>query len=116
MKFRACLAIVNTSEPASFRRITRVLSAGLTSRVVACAGRPLGAPAEYAKVLRMLGNGRLEAYCFDGQTRQAHIRGKMRKKVWVGAGDIILISLRDFQDGKAGALGCEQAVMLMVAG
>jgi translation initiation factor 1A len=57
--------------------------------------------AEYSKVLRMLGNGRLEAYCFDGETRQCHIRGKMRKKVWVSAGDIILISLRDFQDGKA---------------
>jgi translation initiation factor 1A len=108
--------------------------------------------AEYAKVLRMLGNGRLEAYCFDGKTRQCHIRGKMRKKVrrarhrsllarsrehplrvgepprlhaphcpgvaprlialaclprpaprlqvWVGAGDIILVSLRDYQDDK----------------
>jgi translation initiation factor 1A len=32
-------------------------------------------------VLRMLGNGRLEAQCFDGRTRQCHIRGKMRKKV-----------------------------------
>jgi translation initiation factor 1A len=49
----------------------------------------------------MLGNGRLEAYCFDGETRQCHIRGKMRKKVWVSAGDIILISLRSYQDGKA---------------
>jgi hypothetical protein len=28
----------------------------------------------------MLGNGRLEAYCFDGKPRQCHIRGKMRKK------------------------------------
>jgi translation initiation factor 1A len=37
--------------------------------------------AEYAKVKRMLGNGRLEAYCFDGKDRQCHIRGKMRKKV-----------------------------------
>lgn len=24
----------------------------------------------------------------------------MRKKVWVGAGDIILVGLREFQDGK----------------
>lgn len=24
-------------------------------------------------------------------------RGKMRKKVWVGAGDIIMVSLRDYQ-------------------
>ena len=56
---------------------------------------------EYAQVLRMLGNGRLEAYCFDGQKRLCHIRGKMRKKVWVNAGDIILVGLRDFQDGKS---------------
>lgn len=29
----------------------------------------------------MLGNGRIEAQCFDGEKRLAHIRGKMRKKV-----------------------------------
>ena len=39
--------------------------------------------AEYAQVLRMLGNGRLEAQCIDGIKRLCHIRGKMRKKVWV---------------------------------
>ena len=33
----------------------------------------------------MLGNGRLEAQCFDGVKRLAHIRGKMRKKQWVRA-------------------------------
>ena len=48
----------------------------------------------------MLGNGRLEAFCFDGKVRLCHIRGKMRKKVWVGAGDIIMVSLRDYQDDK----------------
>ena len=36
---------------------------------------------EYAQVLKMLGNGRLEAYCFDGMNRLCHIRGKLRKKV-----------------------------------
>ena len=55
---------------------------------------------EYAKAIRMLGNGRLEAECFDGKTRLAIIRGKMRKKVWVNVGDIILVGLRDFQDDK----------------
>ena len=49
----------------------------------------------------MLGNGRLEAYCFDGAKRLAHIRGKLRKKVWINQGDIILLSLREFQDDKA---------------
>ena len=55
---------------------------------------------EYAQVLKMLGNGRLEALCFDGSKRLAHIRGKLRKKVWINQGDIILLSLRDYQDGK----------------
>ncbi|KAH8112634.1 eukaryotic translation initiation factor 1A [Phellopilus nigrolimitatus] len=56
---------------------------------------------EYAQVTKMLGNGRLEAQCFDGEKRLAHIRGKMRKKVWINQGDIILLSLREFQDDKA---------------
>ncbi|KAI8092610.1 eukaryotic translation initiation factor 1A, Y-chromosomal [Halteromyces radiatus] len=56
---------------------------------------------EYAQVVKMLGNGRLEAQCFDGVKRLAHIRGKMRKKVWINQGDIILLSLREYQDDKA---------------
>ena len=36
---------------------------------------------EYAQVAKMLGNGRLEAICFDGNRRLCHIRGKLRKKV-----------------------------------
>jgi translation initiation factor 1A len=56
---------------------------------------------EYAQVTKMLGNGRLEATCFDGSKRLCHIRGKLRKKVWINGGDIILVGLRDYQDGKA---------------
>ena len=39
---------------------------------------------EYAQVLKMLGNNRLEAFCFDGVKRLCHIRGKMRRRVWIG--------------------------------
>lgn len=56
---------------------------------------------EYAQVTKMLGNGRLEAMCFDGTKRLCHIRGKLRKKVWINQGDIILVGLRDYQDAKA---------------
>ncbi|KAK3541541.1 hypothetical protein QTP86_029168, partial [Hemibagrus guttatus] len=56
---------------------------------------------EYAQVIKMLGNGRLEAMCFDGIKRLCHIRGKLRKKVWINTSDIILIGLRDYQDTKA---------------
>ena len=45
----------------------------------------------------MLGNGRLEAMCFDGVKRLCHIRGKLRKKVWINQSDIVLLGLRDYQ-------------------
>mmetsp|Transcript_24817 Transcript_24817/g.38967 ORF Transcript_24817/g.38967 Transcript_24817/m.38967 type:complete len:119 (+) Transcript_24817:329-685(+) len=49
----------------------------------------------------MLGGPWLEAYCFDGQKRLCHICGKMGRKVRIAVGDIVLISLRGFQDNKA---------------
>ena len=59
---------------------------------------------EYAQVVKMLGSGRVEAMCFDGVKRICQIRGKMRKKIWINTGDIILVSLREFQDIKADVL------------
>lgn len=56
---------------------------------------------EYAQVAKILGNGRVRCICFDGKERLCNIRGKMRKKVWIGVGDIVLVGLRDFQDEKA---------------
>ncbi len=55
---------------------------------------------EYAQVTKMLGNSRVETLCIaDGRSRQCKIRGSLR--VWIQVGDIVLISLRDFQDTKA---------------
>ena len=49
-----------------------------------------------------MGNGRVEAYCYDGETRLCHLRGNLkRKKVYIKTGDTILVSLRDYQDKKA---------------
>ena len=55
---------------------------------------------EYAQVTKMLGNGRCDVQCFDGIKRLAHIRGAMRNKIWIRLSDIILVSLRDYQDSK----------------
>lgn len=55
---------------------------------------------EYAQIVKMLGNGRCDTYCFDGVRRLCHIRGKMRKRIWINVGDIVLIGKRDFQDKK----------------
>ena len=54
----------------------------------------------YAKVTKLLGGSRVDTIGFDGVERQCLIRGKMRKRIWINCGDIILISLREFQDGK----------------
>ena len=56
---------------------------------------------EYAKVISLVGEGRLMAQCMDGVERLCHIRGSLKKKVWIVKDDMILLSLRDFQDGKA---------------
>jgi translation initiation factor 1A len=78
-------------------RSRRRVKVGLPTQPLQHATDPVS---EYAQVLKMLGNGRLEALCFDGSKRLAHIRGKLRKKVWINQGDIILLSLRDYQDEK----------------
>jgi translation initiation factor 1A len=37
---------------------------------------------------------------FDGVKRLCHIRGKVRKKVWINTSGIILVCLRDYHDNK----------------
>lgn len=51
----------------------------------------------YARVIKILGSLNVLVYCNDNKTRLCHIRGSMRKKVWINIGDIVLISGRDFE-------------------
>ena len=55
---------------------------------------------EYCQVTKLLGHCRVEGNCFDGKTRQCNIRGSMRKKTWIKVGDVVLVSLREFEDNK----------------
>ncbi len=55
---------------------------------------------EYGQVLRMLGDARLEIQCIDGVKRIGHIRGKMRKRNWIAMGDVVLVSLREYENEK----------------
>ena len=55
---------------------------------------------EYAQITKALGNCRFEVLCFDGKNRLATMCGKMRKRVFVNQNDLILVSLRDWQDSK----------------
>ena len=51
----------------------------------------------YARVIKNLGSRNMLAFCNDNKTRLVHVRGAMRKKVWINIGDIVLISMRDFE-------------------
>ena len=56
---------------------------------------------EYAQITKSIGNGFMEVKSFTScgpVTKRAHIRGSMRKKIWMAAGDIVLISTRGYDD------------------
>jgi translation initiation factor 1A len=53
---------------------------------------------EYAQIKNCKGNCRFDVLCFDGIERSAILCGGMRKRRFVKAHDIVLVSLRDFQD------------------
>lgn len=55
---------------------------------------------EYGQVVRLLGDARLEIQCTDNVKRVGHIRGKMRKRNWIANGDVILVSLREYENEK----------------
>ena len=85
---------------------------------------------QYGQITRNLGDGRMMIWCFPhvakekkvkgraeeeeeeeeeeedkfeekkGAQRLGIIRGKMKKRVWMVAGDFVLVSLREFQDEK----------------
>ena len=55
---------------------------------------------EYAQVTSLKGNCRFDVKCFDGTDRMAILCGSMRKRKYINMMDIVLVSLRDFQDSK----------------
>jgi translation initiation factor 1A len=52
---------------------------------------------EYAQVIRLLGDSRLELQCMDSVKRMGHIRGNLKKKAWMAMGDVVLVSLREYE-------------------
>ncbi len=51
---------------------------------------------------KMLGNDRVLVSCQDGKERLCRIRGKMKRRMWIRVGDIVLVSPWDFQSDKRG--------------
>lgn len=53
-------------------------------------------------VLQMLGYDRLKVKCTDGHERLCRIRGKMKRRVWIKTGDIVLVEPWGFQAEQRG--------------
>jgi len=51
---------------------------------------------------KLLGFDRVSVKCQDGNERLCRIRGKMKRRVWIREGDVVLISPWDFQSNKRG--------------
>jgi translation initiation factor 1A len=51
----------------------------------------------FGRVTKILGNCNLLVYCEDNRERICHIRGKMRSRMFVHTGDIVILSTRDFE-------------------
>ena len=55
----------------------------------------------YARIIKPLGDSRFECECFElNEKKIAHVRGVFKRKLWMIVGDIILVSLRDFDPEK----------------
>jgi len=52
--------------------------------------------------IKNLGGERIMVKCQDGKERLCRIRGKLKRRVWVREGDIVLVSPWDFQSDKRG--------------
>ena len=52
--------------------------------------------------VKLLGFDRIMVKCQDGRERLCRIRGKMKRRVWIREGDIVLVSPWDFQTDKRG--------------
>ncbi len=52
--------------------------------------------------IKMLGFDRILVRCQDGKERLCRVRGKLKRRVWIRDGDIVLVSPWDFQSDTRG--------------
>ena len=50
---------------------------------------------------QLLGASRIKVMCADGKSRMARIPGKMKKRMWIREGDLVIIRPWKFQDEKS---------------
>ena len=62
----------------------------------------------YGHVSKVLGGGNFSVNCYEKDIRNefitceklCHVRGKLRKKVWINLNDLVLLSVRDFDNSR----------------
>ncbi len=52
-------------------------------------------------VTSMLGANRVVVHCVDGVTRMCRIPGKIKKRIWIREGDVVIVVPWEFQTEKA---------------
>jgi len=55
----------------------------------------------FAVVSKLLGANKILAICQDSKERNCRIPGRMKKRIWLREGDLIIIKIWDFQPTKA---------------
>jgi translation initiation factor 1A len=62
----------------------------------------------FAIVVEILGGERMRVFCEDGKHRVGRIRGKIKKRVWVRRGDLVVVNPWDWETETKDKLGkCE---------
>jgi len=56
----------------------------------------------FGVVARKLGASRLEVKCFDGKTRVCRIPGRLRRRLWVNPGNIVIVEPWEFSGDNKG--------------
>lgn len=56
---------------------------------------------KFGIVESMMGAGHIRVRTEDGKVRMARIPGKMRKRIWIREGDVVIIVPWSFEDAKA---------------
>ncbi len=77
----------------------KVISEGELSEMVLPTGNDV-----LGVAVKLLGFDRVLVKCQDGHERLCRIRGKMKRRVWIRQGDVVLVSPWDFQSDTRGDL------------
>ncbi|UCE75253.1 MAG: translation initiation factor eIF-1A [Methanomassiliicoccales archaeon] len=55
----------------------------------------------FAIAEQLLGASRIKVMCSDGKSRLGRIPGKIKKRMWIREGDLLIVRPWNFQDDKA---------------